>query len=250
MQNVSLLFTGLAVCGLLMAGLGAKAMATVLIEPVAEIRRVATLAFALLVMLLGALMTGCCMDIVLPARWGGGAYWPLFIGVYGASIGLPAWWVTANHRRATQQARLLEAPAAVQASAAPAPGNGQRQVWPHPQLAAGLAAIRAARVHRAKLDARIVLVLAAPITCLAAFKFGLPGVCIVLLVTAVTAINRYANVAGVCAIEYQALPGSADASGKHRCVFCGHRGVFRSGQYASSSTWSQCTGCRKHLFVD
>jgi hypothetical protein len=250
MQNISLLFTGLAGGGLLMAGLGAKAMATVLIEPVPELRRVITLAFAFLVLLLGALTAGYCMDLVLPPRWGSGAYWVLFIGACGTSIGLPVWWITAKHRRAALNAPLVDAPPTGMTTAAAAAANGQRQVWPHPQLAAGLAAIRAARLHRAKRDARIVLVLAAPITCLVALKFGLPGVCIALVVTALLAMNGYSTVNGVCGIEYRTLPGSTDASGKHRCVYCGHRGVYRSGEYKTSSTWHQCTGCRKHLFVD
>lgn len=250
MQDFDVLFLGVAAGGLLMAGLGAKATATVLIEPVRQLRRVSTLAFAVLSLLLGALMVLVSMDMLLPSnRWGSGAYWILFIGTYGASVGLPVCWIVVKHRRAALQAPLVDAPATV-LIAAPAAAIGQGQGWPHPQLAAGLAAIRAARLRRAKANARIVLLLAVPITCLLALKFGLPGLGIALVVSALLALNGYSTLDGVCGIEYRALPGSSDASGTPRCVYCGHRGVYCKGEYKTSSTWHQCTGCRKHLFVD
>ena len=254
MQTITIFSLGLTACGLVMAGLSAKAMATVLAGQVPELRRVATLAFGLVAMLLGAATAAVGLSIVLPAEWGANAYWLLLIGGFGASVGLPVWWIRVKNRRAALNpvpvAASPMAMAALPAAAANKTANDRRHAWPHPDLTAARAAVRAARLHHAKGVSRIVLVLAAPIICLVAFKFGWAGAGIGLVVTAMLWVQGYSSVEGIGGVEYRSLPGSVDASGKHRCVYCGHRGVFRQGQYASNSTWHQCTGCRKHLFVD
>ena len=258
MQTITIFFLGLTACGLLMAGLSAKAMATVLTGQVPGLRRVATVAFGLAAMLLGAATAAAGLSIVLPAEWGANACRLLFIGGFGASVGLPVWWIRVKNRRAALNPVLLGAspvtmaalPAAAASQAPNETADDRRHAWPHADLTAARAAVRAARLHHAKVVSCMVLVLAAPIICLVAFKSGWTGAGIGLVVTAMIWVQAYSSVEDIGGVEYRRLPGSVDASGKHRCVYCGHRGVFRQGQYASNSTWHQCTGCRKHLFVD
>lgn len=250
MLGITLFSLGLAAGGLVMVSLSAKAVAIVLIEPVPQSRRIMTLAFAFLALLIGAGTAGVVLAILLPDSWNSLGYRVLFISVIGASIGLPVWWINVKHRRAQLNPPAAHVPPTVIMPAAVSAGNDQRQVWPHPHLAAALAAVRAQRLRHAKTLALILLAGALLIIGAAPHNLGLGGACIVLAVTAFVAINGFLRLDGVCGAEYRTLPGSTDASGKHRCVYCGHRGVYRSGQYKTSSTWHECTGCRKHLFVD
>lgn len=48
--------------------------------------------------------------------------------------------------------------------------------------------------------------------------------------------------------EYLALPGS-ELGGNHHCVFCGHKGVYKKGQYKSDVVTATCTGCNAFLYV-
>lgn len=47
--------------------------------------------------------------------------------------------------------------------------------------------------------------------------------------------------------EYYGLPGSRD-NGKHRCVMCGHPGIYKHGQYKSDNVFSDCSKCEAQLF--
>jgi hypothetical protein len=48
--------------------------------------------------------------------------------------------------------------------------------------------------------------------------------------------------------EYYSLPHSK-ANGHHRCIFCGAKGIYRKGQYASNYVYSRCTKCSGNLYV-
>lgn len=48
--------------------------------------------------------------------------------------------------------------------------------------------------------------------------------------------------------EYYSLPHSKE-NGHHRCIFCGAKGIYRKGQYASNCVYSRCTKCSGNLYV-
>jgi hypothetical protein len=50
--------------------------------------------------------------------------------------------------------------------------------------------------------------------------------------------------------EYYSFSGSMNESGSHRCIFCGWRGIYRSGKYQTSNTYSRCSSCGSGLFVE
>lgn len=259
MQSIHLFPGGLALGGLVLTSLGAKAIAEVMSEPSSLLRRILALVFAVALVIIGAVATGGALTPLVPDSWGRDGYWVLLTGMLTAAAALPLWLRRHGARHTITAAPLVAASSTSPAQAAPpqvapvqvAPPPGTaRQVWPHPGLPAGFAAIRAKRVRNARNVARIVLVLAVPAVYLAAINFGVTGVCIALVATALIAIKSYDAIDGVGAAEYVTLPGATDATGKHRCVHCGHRGVYCKGEYATSFRYSECTGCRKHLFAD
>jgi predicted RNA-binding Zn-ribbon protein involved in translation (DUF1610 family) len=48
--------------------------------------------------------------------------------------------------------------------------------------------------------------------------------------------------------DYYELPGSTDEHGDHRCIHCGHRGIYRRTPYATQSTIASCSKCQAELF--
>lgn len=49
--------------------------------------------------------------------------------------------------------------------------------------------------------------------------------------------------------EYESLPGAIGTDGQHRCIFCGHRGIYRHGQYRSNQVWNDCSMCGRTLYM-
>lgn len=47
--------------------------------------------------------------------------------------------------------------------------------------------------------------------------------------------------------QYYSLPGSGSPS-NHRCVFCGHRGIYRSTIYKTTTVRHTCSKCRTELY--
>jgi hypothetical protein len=50
--------------------------------------------------------------------------------------------------------------------------------------------------------------------------------------------------------EYYTVPGSRDGNGEHRCIHCGHRGIHRSTEYKTTTTYARCSKCRETLWVE
>jgi predicted RNA-binding Zn-ribbon protein involved in translation (DUF1610 family) len=48
--------------------------------------------------------------------------------------------------------------------------------------------------------------------------------------------------------EYYTVPGSRDADGEHRCISCGHRGIYRKGEYRSNTVEAHCSKCGFHFW--
>jgi len=250
MYAATISFTGLFAAGLVLVGFAAKAMTelrntsqNIAVEFVVWI-------LAVLVLMLGTGTAAVCLGIVLPMAWGRGAYWSvLFVGCGASALAAIAWTREKQRPTAAMQAQMA-APIIAITAGAPTPVSSKRYAWPHPGLEAGRAAIRANRHAQAKTMTKGLLIIAVPLTGFVGYQFGVIGVGVLILFILALIANFHSALDGISEREYRTLPGSADEHGKHRCVYCGKWGVYRQGAYASSSTWHQCTGCRKHLFVD
>lgn len=49
--------------------------------------------------------------------------------------------------------------------------------------------------------------------------------------------------------DYYSVPGSRDEQGEHRCIVCGHRGIYRHGKYKSDAEYADCAKCKTTLWV-
>lgn len=49
--------------------------------------------------------------------------------------------------------------------------------------------------------------------------------------------------------DYYSIPGSKNAHGEHRCIYCGNRGTYPHGAYASNIQYTDCTKCKKTLWL-
>jgi hypothetical protein len=101
--------------------------------------------------------------------------------------------------------------------------------------------------------AKIFMGMALTVTALGTFcawMSGSPSVALVLAVAGgIGSLCTFLGIDNLNESEYRTLPGSTDESGKHRCVYCGHRGVYKHGEYKSNTTWHDCTGCNRTLFL-
>lgn len=48
--------------------------------------------------------------------------------------------------------------------------------------------------------------------------------------------------------EYYRISGSRFADGSHRCVDCGHRGIWRHTVYGTNTTLADCSRCKRSLW--
>lgn len=212
--------------------------------------------FAVAVALLGVLTLCTGLRMFVPAAWGGAGMALVLGGCVLLSAAGTVSWTKARHRRRTAAAGTAPAsmaasvPAVPTVPAVPCVPNGRRHAWPHPGLAAGLAAVRAVRQARADKLKRVFWYLVVPGLCLVGVVYGFLAVAMAAVVCVSVLQIFHIPVDGISEIEYRRLPGSTDHTGKHTCVYCGRSGVYRRGAYASNSTWHECTGCRKHLYVD
>jgi uncharacterized membrane protein len=49
--------------------------------------------------------------------------------------------------------------------------------------------------------------------------------------------------------EYYSFPGARLQNMQHRCIFCGGKGIYIKGLYASNNRYAYCTKCESPLFV-
>ena len=239
-----------AAAGLVLAGLALKSMRRLAAGPASTLRKLVVWPFAACVLLLGLVMLASAVRALLPGSWDAKTYWG---GLFLACVVLTAGMVL---RIVSRTARTVVAPQALEEStAAPFhPGlSGSAApagALPYPSIEAGLAAFRARRMASAKAQSVFVLLFAVPLSLYCALAHGWVGGAMALLATLLIINQCYASVGSVSEAEYRTLPGSTDAAGRHRCVHCGRRGIFRRGAYASNATWSDCSSCRTHLFVE
>lgn len=50
--------------------------------------------------------------------------------------------------------------------------------------------------------------------------------------------------------EYYSIAGSRNQNGEHRCIGCGHPGIYRKGQYRSNATYAGCSKCGQPFFAE
>lgn len=50
--------------------------------------------------------------------------------------------------------------------------------------------------------------------------------------------------------DYYSIPGSRDINGEHRCIHCGHRGIYRQGEYKTNNEHAKCSKCKEHLWTN
>ncbi|WP_305820866.1 hypothetical protein [Massilia brevitalea] len=248
----SLIIVALAAmaAGLVLAALALKSMRRLAAGPASTLRKLVAWPFAACVLLLGLVMLATAARTLLPGSWDGTAYWGGPVLCCVALTAGAALWIASRTART-----VAPSPAPEQGSAAllrpgqpgsPAPATA----LPYPSVEAGLAAFRARRMASAKAQSVFVLLFAVPLALYCAVAEGWVPCAISLLVTLLIINQCYASVGSVSEAEYRTLPGSTDAAGRHRCVHCGRRGIFRRGAYASNATWSDCSSCRTHLFVE
>jgi hypothetical protein len=49
--------------------------------------------------------------------------------------------------------------------------------------------------------------------------------------------------------DYYSIPGSRNQQGEHNCIYCGNRGIYTHGAYASSIEYSDCSRCKTTLWL-
>lgn len=250
MSSLTIVAFSAAAAGLVLAGLALKSMRRLAAGPASTLRKLVAWPFAACVLLLGLVMLATAVQALLPGSWDGTAYWGgLVLACVALTAGMVQWTVSRTARTVAPPQAPAERGAAfvhagLSASAAPA------GALPYPSVEAGLAAFRARRMASAKAQSVFVLLFAVPLALYCALVHGWVGGAMALLATLLIINQCYASVGSVSEAEYRTLPGSTDAAGRHRCVHCGRRGIFRRGAYASNATWSDCSSCRTHLFVE
>ena len=50
--------------------------------------------------------------------------------------------------------------------------------------------------------------------------------------------------------DYYTVPGSKDINGEHRCIWCGHRGIYRHGEYRTNNEHAACSKCKTSLWTN
>ena len=54
----------------------------------------------------------------------------------------------------------------------------------------------------------------------------------------------------LCSSKYYSFPGSRFQDGKHRCIFCGAKGIYRKGEYKTNNKYAYCSKCESPLFIE
>jgi hypothetical protein len=229
------------IIGLMFITLSARAVAGRHVKKPGKVRRVATIVLALFLSLFGVMLAWLGLRVFVPQSFGVVCEVCLVAACCMASAALPI-------------LRIKTARSATPGVAVPSPQPGSQgsesNRWPDPGLPAGIASIRAQREMRATKLMKVALACSIICACLCGVKNGPVFGGIIGLWVLAFIWQWHMPVGRISEIEYRTLPGSTDAAGQHRCVYCGKRGIYRRGAYASNSTWHECTGCRKHLFVD
>ena len=246
MTNVLML-----IAALVLIFVSARAMAKAKYQPNVKTDIGWTLLRVLSLLLL-AILAGCIHLVIITSKqWDAGTYSLLAVlsAICAASFFL---WMWAQNPRVKAVAAPAAGPAPAWSMPRHADGmaSDQKPRWPHAGLAEGLAAIRLKRLAEAQWLSRSLLWVAIPGTVALAYTQGPIAAGIAILCSIVMIVQWHSSLACINQIEYRTLPGSKDASGKQRCVYCSRYGVYKHGQYRSNSTWHQCTGCKKHLFVN
>lgn len=130
-------------------------------------------------------------------------------------------------------------------SSSPPLVNKKNQIcggYPHPETLDALVALRKKRLGQISVLCGLAVVASAA----AAVFFG----AIAALFVVVPALGIGFWLYRISSKDYYALPHARDASGNHRCIFCGNKGIYRKGEYKTNNTHRSCSKCQKHLFTE
>jgi hypothetical protein len=248
--SIIALFLFLFAAGLTLVGLGVKTIANS-VTARRHGRRLSAfdLILAPVILLLGAVVAAACLDVITPT-WDRLPY-AILLGSSCIASAVIAIRLSRTAKRPDAPGISLSPATAPEVSIQAGVAHSEsQQAWPHPGVAAGLEAIRVKRTRSAKKHISLALIIIVPAALFVLYKHGPIAAGLAALFSLAFVAECLPPLGGVSEVEYRGLPGSRDAFGKHRCVYCGKRGVYKRGAYASNSTWHECTGCRKHLFVD
>lgn len=89
------------------------------------------------------------------------------------------------------------------------------------------------------------------IVLLVTFIFSLPNLILFLFIAFVALIVPFTIISITKVVTeqyYYTLPNSKDSHEQHHCIFCGHKGIYKSTIYKTSTTVNTCSKCKKILF--
>lgn len=75
----------------------------------------------------------------------------------------------------------------------------------------------------------------------------LPGA---VLIGHLIAVMQNTGMRWLTSTEYYSITGSRNRNGGHRCINCGHPGIYRKGQYQSNITYAGCSKCGQAFFAE
>lgn len=75
------------------------------------------------------------------------------------------------------------------------------------------------------------------------FKEALIFVFIIGIILILSSLKTHLN-----SHQYHLLVDSKSLNGKHQCIFCGNKGIYRSTPYRTNITECRCSKCKEHLF--
>ena len=133
-----------------------------------------------------------------------------------------------------------------------AKSNTARTVFSGPSAAAldGLKGIKLRRIRKAKVAATIGAGLACVMGGYLLVYERQPALLIlpaILFVMLTVMLHYYTN--QVSMSEYRSLPDAIGSDGNIRCIYCGNRGIYKHGEYRSSTVWHDCSKCGQTLFT-
>ena len=115
--------------------------------------------------------------------------------------------------------------------------------YPNEESMAAWKQMRQARWKRVAVVASLWVVLATSLVSIIQ-NFIAFGVCLMVSFATLAFVSRIQKK------HYYAIPHSRDPQGQHRCIFCGHRGIFLKSQDRANRTHNHCSRCEELLFTE
>lgn len=129
--------------------------------------------------------------------------------------------------------------------------NSRKSIVPAMQTTEGRARFEAIEK---KYDTRrnvyySIAIICVILACVIAYQFQGELLWILPVIIGIIAILIASNL-GWTEADYYSIPGSKDSNGEHRCIHCGHRGIYRHGEYKTNNEHAKCSKCKEHLWTN